>query len=115
MKTIIEFRKVFMLLFLASTLSACLTNVDEEIELDPCSEVTFARTIKPIIDSNCVSCHNTNGQASFLNLESYQTISANASSVKESVVAKRMPQGAPLSDSDIQAISCWVDAGALNN
>ncbi|WP_397447108.1 c-type cytochrome [Polaribacter sp. R77954] len=117
MKSIHKFRTSFLLFFVMALLSSCLTNVDEVEEIDlgnlnPCADITFTTHIKPIIDSNCVSCHN-GGQ--FPNLSTYNGISANAAIVKEEVVTKRMPQGSPLSDADILAISCWVDAGAQNN
>lgn len=99
----------FCLIFLSS----CLTNIDEEEQLDPCDTKSFAVDIKPIIDTNCVVCHGAGGN--FPNLTTYTGISNNAFLVKSEVVSKRMPQGAPLSDADIEAISCWVDAGALNN
>ena len=103
--------------------ASCLTNVDEEIEIqsddptnpDPCATITFSVDVKPIIDANCVSCHSTGGVYPALNLETYQSISAAAVNVKTRVVDKTMPPGGPLTDAEIQAISCWVDNGALNN
>lgn len=115
MKTTYKFRKAYLLLFLLVSLSACLTNVDEEEELDPCADITFSVNVKPIIDANCVSCHSTSGQASFLNLETYAAVAASAASVKAEVVSKDMPIGGTLTNEEIAAISCWVDAGALNN
>ena len=112
MNDILKLRKVFFLFVITFSLASCLTNVDEEVELDPCDEITFTMNVKPIIDNNCVSCHNG---GLFPNLSTYNSISANAAIVKDAVVTKYMPQGSPLSDADIQAISCWVDAGAPNN
>jgi uncharacterized membrane protein len=120
MKIIYKFRKVFLLLFLSVSLSACLSNVDEVEEIDPgnadpCADITFSMNVKPIIDNNCVSCHSTSGQASFLNLETYNAVAANATKVKSEVVSKDMPIGGTLTNEEISAISCWVDAGAVNN
>tara|TARA_R110002126_G_scaffold286314_1_gene437900 strand:- start:13781 stop:14140 length:360 start_codon:yes stop_codon:yes gene_type:complete len=119
MNGILKFRHTFFLLFLTVSLSACLTNVDELEEIDPgasdpCADITFAIHIKPIIDSNCVQCHGNGGN--FPNLTTYNGISANAASVKSETASRRMPQGnATLTSEEIQAISCWVDAGAFNN
>ena len=102
-----------LLLFSVVFLSSCLTNVDEEQVIDPCTTVSFSTDVKPIIDANCVQCHGTGGN--FPNLTTYNGVSANAANVKSQVVTRAMPIGASLSDDEIQAISCWVDAGALNN
>jgi len=116
---ILKFRNAFFLLFLTVSLSACLTNVDELEEIDPgtpdpCADITFSINVKPIIDNNCVGCHSTGGGQS-PNLETYNGVSANAARVKSEVVSKEMPIGGSLTNEEIQAISCWVDSGALNN
>lgn len=110
----VKFKTKLLALLSVVLLSSCLTNVDEEQELDPCNTVTFTLDVKPIIDANCISCHSTSGGQS-PNLETYQAISANANLVKSEVVAKTMPIGGSLTDAEIQAISCWVDNGALND
>lgn len=119
MKSIHKIKNVILLFFLTATLSACLTNVDEVEEVDPgepdpCADITFTMNVKPIIDNNCIGCHSTAG-GQFPNLETYNGVAANASTVKSEVVSKDMPIGGSLTNEEIQAISCWVDAGALNN
>ncbi|WP_105014948.1 c-type cytochrome [Polaribacter porphyrae] len=112
----INFQKTkphFFLLSIGILFASCLSNVDEVEELDPCDAITFSVDVKPIIDSNCIQCHGTGGN--FPNLTTYTGVSTNATIVKTEIVSKRMPQGGSLSDAEIQAISCWVDAGALNN
>lgn len=121
MYTKTNFKRATFTIALGFLFASCLTNVDEEIEVlnedpanpDPCASVTFAADVKPIIDANCVQCHGAGGN--FPNLTTYNGVSANAAIVKSEVVARTMPQGTPLSDAEIQAISCWVDNGALNN
>lgn len=110
-----KLKSTFLSLLCLALFSSCLTNVDEEIELDPCDEITFTMNVKPIIDNNCVGCHSASGQASFLILDTYETVAANAAKVKSEVVIGDMPIGGSLTTEEIQAISCWVDAGALNN
>lgn len=119
MSNILKSKKAFLLLLLVTSLSSCLTNVDEEEVIDPgtpdpCATITYAINIKPIIDNNCIQCHSTNGGQS-PNLETYNAVSANATRVKSEVVSKEMPIGGSLTNEEIAAISCWVDNGALNN
>jgi uncharacterized membrane protein len=120
MKNQFNFKKEFLLLAIVVLLSSCLTNVVEEAEEivdpatpDPCADITFTMNVKPIIDNNCVQCHGTGGN--FPNLTTYNGVSSNAAIVKTETSTRRMPQGTTLTEDEIKAISCWVDAGALNN
>jgi uncharacterized membrane protein len=115
----LKFKKVFLIVALGAFFSSCLTNVEEPLEVDPTSEnfcetITFAKQVKTIIETNCVQCHGARGQ--FPELTNYNDISAHAALVKSETVSRRMPQGSStLTNEEIAAISCWVDAGALNN
>ncbi len=117
MNNLLKLRNALLLFFVSILLASCLKNVEETIEetpeTDPCATITYAINVKPIIDNNCIQCHGTGGN--FPNLTTYNGTSANASSVKAEVVSRRMPQGSSLTTAEIEAISCWVDAGALNN
>jgi len=114
--------KIKCFLALATIIFAsCITNVDEELVInddptveDPCSTITYALDIRPILDNNCTSCHSTTGGQP-PNLETFQNVNANAAIVRSQVVSREMPIGGTLTNEEIQAISCWVDAGALNN
>lgn len=104
------------LLFLLVFFSSCLTNVEEDmIELEPnsCTDITFAATIQPIIDANCIQCHGSGGI--FPELTTYTLIQLQAGSVKSEVVSREMPKQGSLTQDEIDAIVCWVDSGALNN
>ena len=77
----------------------------------------FAADVNPIIQNNCAigGCHgngNNNGPGP---LVTFDQIKNAASQIKTSVVNKTMPRGGTLSSAQIQAISCWIDNGALNN
>lgn len=118
MKSNPKLKKTFLLLLFIISLSSCLTNVDEEEVIDdggvdPCATITYAINVKPIIDNNCIQCHGAGGN--FPNLTTYNGVSANASKVNSEVVNRRMPLGGSLTTEEIEAISCWVSAGALNN
>ena len=120
MSNILKSKKTFLLLLLVASLSSCLTNVENPIEEeedptapDPCATITYAINVKPIIDNNCIQCHGNGG--TFPNLTTYNGTSANAAIVKTEVASRRMPQGGSLTQEEIDAISCWIDGGALNN
>jgi uncharacterized membrane protein len=119
MNTLFKFRNAIYFLFLMGLLTSCMENVDKVEEIDPgapdpCEDITFSKNVKPIIDNNCVSCHSTGGGQP-PNLETYIGIRVEATSVKSEVVSKDMPIGGSLTNEEISAISCWVDAGAENN
>ena len=119
MKNNLKFRNHFSPLLISILFTACLTNVEESLDenptnIDPCETVTYSLSVKPIIDANCIQCHNASvGQ--FPNLDSYSATSARASLILEQVESRRMPIGATLTTAEIAAIKCWVNNGALNN
>tara|TARA_R100000789_G_scaffold93216_1_gene92244 strand:- start:427 stop:783 length:357 start_codon:yes stop_codon:yes gene_type:complete len=113
-----KFSNFCLILLISVFFTSCLTNVEESIidelpDEDPCATITYNVHVKPIIDANCVQCHGTGGN--FPNLTTYNGTSANAGIVKAETVSRRMPQGGSLTSAEIEAISCWVDSGALNN
>ena len=86
----------------------------EKFHSDIKSKSVVDEDVKKIIDNNCITCHSSGGGQS-PNLETYNGVSANADIIKSEVVSKEMPIGGSLTNEEIAAISCWVDAGALNN
>ena len=115
MKT--KFNNQLITLLFGILFASCLTNVEEpEVDpgpIDPCEDITYSTNVKPIIDSSCIQCHGSGGN--FPNLTTYSGVSSNAAIVKNAVVSGRMPQGGSLTQEQIKAIECWVDAGAPNN
>ena len=83
--------------------------------------VTFAASIKPIMDANCVGCHGRGLTSGNVNLESYAAVKIVANNGKlygtitYSAGYKGMPQGGRLTDCEIATIKKWIDNGALNN
>jgi uncharacterized membrane protein len=117
MKTTSKFRKEFFILLLGFLCMSCLTNVEEDTipddnTIDPCATTSFATNVKPIIDNNCIQCHN-GGQ--FPDLRTFANISANATRVKNQVSSRSMPVGGSLTNAEIEAIVCWVENGTPNN
>jgi hypothetical protein len=116
MKNYFKIRKEYFLFFLVISLTSCLTNVEEDtIELEPnaCADITFAISVKPIIDANCIQCHGSGG--TIPELTTYTLIQAKAVSIKSEVVSREMPIEGSLTQDEIDAIVCWVDGGAFNN
>jgi uncharacterized membrane protein len=108
-------KKVIILVALFAAFSSCENYVEDyqEIIVKECDpQISFINDIKPIIDNNCVSCHNGN---QFPDLRTYNGISANSRIVKEQVVNRTMPIGGSLSNEEIELISCWIDNGSKNN
>jgi len=109
-------KKIFLLcLPLFITTLSCTYDVKEPEPSAACSlSVSFDDTIKPIIESNCAisGCHNGSQEP---DLRSYAEIIRNKESIKTRTSDRSMPLGRTLTQTQIDAISCWVQQGALNN
>ena len=102
----------------AFVMSACEYHVENEDELiDPCeTAVSYSDTIRPLIDSNCMPCHNGDGNTPFApNLTNYNLVQGIAGLIKDVTLSGRMPKEGSLTGAEIDAIECWVDNGALDN
>jgi len=80
--------------------------------------VSFSATVLPIIQQNCISCHDV-GNSTGYTFSNHTNISNQSSALLGSMKGQGfslMPQGGPmLPDSTIQFIKCWVSQGKLNN
>jgi uncharacterized membrane protein len=110
--------------FIALILVACTKDVGPNPDLaakTECDSITFSKHIKPIIDTNCVYCHNGSGPgpsdfSNFNDLKGY----ADGGRIKARVIDQlptRMPEApaTPLTTEQISMIKCWLEAGAPNN
>jgi hypothetical protein len=87
------------------------------------TNMSFVTDIKPIIQSNCYSCHsNANYTVSGIKLEDYADLKHHTDDgdligvITHAAGYPAMPQGAAkLSDCNINKIKAWVEAGALEN
>jgi hypothetical protein len=78
----------------------------------------FAANVLPLIQTKCAinsSCHATGSVNTGGVLTTHTQISAKAAAIKSAVNAGTMPQTGSLTTAEKAIISCWVDAGALNN
>jgi len=97
--------------YFASTNDTCKTE-----------NLSFQTDIQPILQSNCISCHNTGYASGGINLEGYENVKPYAQSGILSKVINHengvtaMPMNADkLSDCDINKIDAWIDQGLKNN
>lgn len=87
---------------------------------DP-DQFTFALIVKPLIDNQCVGCHKPGSLGGNVNLADYSAIKVQVTngklvgSITHAVGYSPMPEGAKLSECEINQIKSWIDAGALNN
>jgi uncharacterized membrane protein len=88
----------------------------QTVTADCTDTIHFATQIAPLIQNNCISCHDAGG--SMPTLTNYSEISANATAVLGSLNGspQLMPQGGPaLNDTLIQQFTCWINQGKLDN
>ena len=91
--------------------------------------VSFSEDVLPVFETRCQRCHGTERAEAGLSLASYADVmagsnngpvvipgSAETSRLVELIVSGKMPWRSPkLPETEIQTISDWVDAGALDN
>jgi mono/diheme cytochrome c family protein len=92
-------------------------------------EVSYAQDIQPIFNARCDNCHMGNYPSEGLDLSSYEGLMAGSqnglvvvpgnaddSLLVEKVARGEMPKRGPhLTEAQVQLLTDWVDAGALNN
>ena len=104
---------------------SCTKDIGPNPDLIPkqsniCDSVTFTKTIKPIFDSKCISCHfaGGSGPGDFTTYAGIK-LKVDAGLIKGrliDVTGAIMPQGGPaLPSNQLDLIKCWLDAGAPNN
>ena len=83
---------------------------------------TFSAAINPILQQNCIGCHNNSLQSGGVNLSTYSGASVVAQNgrllgaIKHQSGYAPMPQGgAQLQSCKIKQVEKWVAAGAQNN
>jgi hypothetical protein len=81
--------------------------------------ISFSNDIMPILQANCIGCHDQGNASGGFDFSTYTSVSANANAIIGSVKAsgyQLMPIGGPaLPDSTIQKINCWIEQGKLDN
>ena len=81
-----------------------------------CDTITFAKHIKPIVDAECVSCHNASFSGANYNLYADLKEKALNGKLKGYVIDGTpiiMPKfGTKLSQAKLDLILCWINNGA---
>ena len=73
-----------------------------------CSGIkSYSVDVKPIIQASCVGCHSGYG--------TYSGVSNDKTKIRSTIANGSMPKNGSLSNSQKDAIMCWIDAGAPNN
>lgn len=77
----------------------------------------FSAVVFPIIQNSCNTsgCHNAGSANGPGALTDYTLIKNAAASIRASVESGSMPKNGVLTTAQKNAISCWVQSGALNN
>jgi hypothetical protein len=87
------------------------------------AETTFTRNVAPILETRCQGCHRP-GEAAPFSLLTYEQARPWAKAIKEAVIERKMPpwfadphygkfsNDRSLSQSEIDTLVAWVDAGA---
>jgi hypothetical protein len=85
-------------------------------------DVSYSDNIVPILDANCLSCHNGVSQQGGVILEGYEEVLPYVDngkllgSIRHDDGFEPMPlTGGKLSSCQIKKFESWIDAGALDN
>lgn len=90
--------------------------------LQPKKEITYANTIQPLFNKNCMPCHSSKGSGPFP-LETYKQVQDRSELVRFQLLARLMPpvftqsdfgnfsEGHTLSDQDLLSFQTWIQNG----
>lgn len=101
--------------------SDCPTDV-----CDTLNPISYSEQIWPVINTNCVGCHNNSLQSGSVNLSSYSNILLQVTTLRNDTpvivgVIKQLPGFVPMPPSGmfdtctIRTIELWIEQGSLNN
>jgi hypothetical protein len=100
-------KQLICLIFCATIFGAC--NKSSSTYTPDCSgpEKSFSNDVFPIIENSCVGCHP--------NFTGYASINASKNKIRSAIADGIMPQQGSLTDTQKNAVLCWIDNGAPNN
>jgi hypothetical protein len=108
--------RLSIVLFASLVLMSCTKDKTSDPECE--TSVSFSQEVMPMLQANCVGCHN-GGQPP--NLTTHASVSAAADNVLARISlnegdALLMPLGGPRFHQDsIRKIKCWIEQGKLDN
>jgi PBP1b-binding outer membrane lipoprotein LpoB len=111
------------------TLASTATDATTPATEAPISGVSFANEVMPVLENSCNECHGGKQIKEGLDMRTYEGLMAGSfngtvlvagnsadSLLVQQVIKGKMPKRGPkLTTEQIQIISDWIDAGALNN
>lgn len=105
--------------------SSCTSRNEEEIFADincDTENVTYSGFVLPLLESRCISCHNSQLPSGNVNLENYENLVTFVENgrflgaIRHEPGFSNMPQGqAQLSSCQIESIEAWIAEGFPNN
>ena len=95
----------------------------------PSTDVSYAKDVRPILESRCATCHMGEFVSAGLDMNTYESLMAGSqngpvivpgdagdSLLVEKITEGKMPKRGPkLTPAQIQTITDWINAGAPNN
>jgi mono/diheme cytochrome c family protein len=101
-------------------------NVEDQFEPEVAgcdtTDVSYAMQLTPLLQANCVSCHNSSNPSGGMVLSTYDGLKQAANSgrllgaIRHETGFSPMPQGASaLTDCDIAQFEAWILQGLKNN
>jgi mono/diheme cytochrome c family protein len=115
----------FLPAFLVSLAFSCIKKDDAAVPgctATPPSTISYQKDVFPIIQQNCLSCHDATNHFGGIVIENYDQIalSGRSGELYNSIMISSngkayMPKGGRLMDCEIALIKAWVDQGAKNN
>ena len=105
--------------FCSIALFSCTREKVTPTDLQCNNTISFSNDLMPIIQANCIGCHDQGNASGGYDFSSYNSISTNANAILGSMKAsgyQLMPIGGPaLPDTTIQKVKCWIEQGKLDN
>ncbi|MEA5425134.1 hypothetical protein [Arcicella lustrica] len=95
-------------------------NVDCAVVVDT-QNVTFSKTIMPLLSTNCLGCHKTGSISGGINLENYTNVKIYIDNkrlfgaINNLTGYSPMPPIGKLTDCQLAVVKKWIDAGAKND
>ncbi|NJN78931.1 MAG: DUF3365 domain-containing protein [Saprospiraceae bacterium] len=83
--------------------------------------ISYSLDVEPIINAQCLSCHNANSASGNVNLDSYDNVKASGQlgSLHGTITATNgyniMPESGSMVSCNIDKITAWINAGMPNN
>jgi peroxiredoxin/mono/diheme cytochrome c family protein len=102
----------------------CIINFPERDRRSAHADISYSKTIAPMLTEKCVACHQTGGIGPFA-MTSYDVVKGFAPMIREVVRTQRMPPwhadphygsfvgDRSLSDEQAKTLVHWIEAGAL--